>query len=145
MSNWDFRWLRLARFFAWEFSKDPSTQVGAVITKPDGKHMASFGYNGFPSKIKDIPELLHNRDEKYPRIIHADMNAILNADGSLKDCTMYTWPYFPCHDCAKHIIQVGIIRVVSLKALPERWKDSQSMAMTLFEEANVEITRIGEI
>jgi dCMP deaminase len=142
--NWDNRWLKLSRFFALEFSKDPSTKCGAIIIRPDGKHMSSFGYNGFPKLIEDRPEYLDNREEKYQRIIHAELNAILNAGCNLWGCAMYTWPFPPCSECAKHVIQVGIRRVIFPKTFPpelyERW--NIDMTFELFNESHMSINPI---
>ena len=121
-----------------EASKDPSTKVGAVIVSPE-KRFISAGYNGFPQKIKD-DDRLHDRERKYEIIIHGEMNAILFAERSLKDCTIYTYPFMPCPRCASVIIQVGITRVVSYNNVPERWKPMMDMAAELFAEANVGLT-----
>ena len=96
-------------------SKDPSTQVGACIVDGD-KKVVSIGYNGMPRHIHD-EDLTWNKgeglDSKYLYVCHAEMNAILNTrNGSaLKDCTLYV-TLFPCNECAKAIIQVGIKEVV---------------------------------
>ena len=96
-------------------SKDPSTQVGACIVDKDNK-VVSIGYNGMPRHIHD-EDLTWNKgeglDSKYLYVCHAEMNAILNTrNGSaLKDCTLYV-TLFPCNECAKAIIQVGIKEVV---------------------------------
>lgn len=93
-------------------SKDPSTQCGAVIVAPD-KTVVSTGYNGFPRRIHDDPELLHDRDEKLRRMVHAEINAILNNPSRFARCSLYTYPFPPCVHCAAIICQTGIIRVVS--------------------------------
>ena len=98
-------------------SKDPGTQVGACIVNTDNK-IVSTGYNGFPYGCSDDEYPWQRegewRDTKYPYVVHADMNAILNAHGiSLKDATLYVG-LFPCNECAKAIIQSGIREVVYL-------------------------------
>ena len=98
-------------------SKDPSTQVGACIIDED-KKIIGIGYNGFPMGSSDdsMPwdkegEFL---DTKYPYVVHAELNAILNSGGkSLRDATIYVG-LFPCNECAKAIIQSGIREVVYL-------------------------------
>ena len=96
-------------------SKDPNTQVGACIVDGD-KKVVSIGYNGMPRHIHD-EDLTWNKgeglDSKYLYVCHAEMNAILNTrNGSaLKDCTLYV-TLFPCNECTKAIIQVGIKEVV---------------------------------
>jgi len=138
--SWDDFFLKMAELVA-SRSKDPSTKVGAVITDGE-KHLISIGYNGFPQDIEDTPERLNNRDLKYKYIIHADVNAILNATQPVKYGTMYVWPFPPCSNCANIIIQAGIFRVVTKKPTPElaeRWKDSLALTRELFKEAGVEL------
>jgi dCMP deaminase len=139
-NEWDFRWLELTRAFA-QFSKDPSTKVGAVIVN-DKNRMVGHGYNGFPRGIYDDPGLLSNREEKLLRTIHAEHNAILNAESPVEGATLYTWPLPPCMACALVIIQKDIHRVVSPSEYSEKWKDSVAKADALFKEANIEIYRM---
>lgn len=112
IKKWDLRFLDLARHVsAW--SKDPSTKVGVVIADPMFR-VVSLGFNGFPRGMAD-DDRLHDREEKYARIIHGDENAILFANQSLEGCTMYTWPQPPCAHCSALIVQVGISRVITCK------------------------------
>src|SRR5574337_31035 len=92
---WDNFYLRLAQFVS-TASKDPSTKAGAVIVRPNGS-VAGVGFNGFPQRMPDDPELYANRDEKYSRVVHCEINAQLFAtDPSLAGYTLYTWPFAPC-------------------------------------------------
>ena len=101
------------------WSKDPSTKCGAVITHPDHR-VVSVGFNGFPKGTSDDIELYNNRDEKYRRVVHSEKNAILFAKGiDLNDCIMYIVPMPPCSQCAGMIIQSGIKRVVTIEPLLE--------------------------
>jgi len=139
-SKWDERFLTLASVVA-QWSKDPSTKVGAVIA--DGKHVVSLGFNGFPPQIDDNPEWLKDRNEKYPRVIHAEVNAILNAHRSVRRCTLYTVPLSPCPDCAKFIVASGITRVVSkfdpgLSRSPNMAVAIPEWTGRLFQEAGIE-------
>lgn len=134
--KWDYRFLDLAEFIS-SWSKDPSTKVGAVITDLNNR-IISVGYNGFPQDIIDN-ERLTDRDTKYKIIVHGEMNAILFANRSLEQCTLYTYPFMPCPRCASVIIQTGIKRVVSYNNMPDRWKEEFGLSMELFKEANVEI------
>jgi dCMP deaminase len=117
--KWDRRFLSLCRHIS-EWSKDPSTKVGAIIT--DGIKVISLGFNGLPQQIPDYPELLNSREVKYKHIIHAETNAILTAHRNLSGCTIYTFPFLPCTRCASEIVQSGISRVVSIVCQEERWK-----------------------
>ncbi|MFA6042067.1 MAG: dCMP deaminase family protein [Patescibacteria group bacterium] len=111
--SWDECFMQMAHLIA-ERSKDPSTQAGAVIVN-DNKIVVGLGYNGFPRGIKD-DELPWERegamlDTKYAYVVHAEENAVYNANASTKGCTLYT-TLFPCNECAKTIIQNGITEVV---------------------------------
>jgi dCMP deaminase len=91
-------------------SKDPSTQVGACIVSPS-KKVVGLGYNGFPTGINDDDFPWEKHDDydqsKYAYVVHAELNAILNATTSLQGCSIYV-SLFPCNECAKAIIQSGI-------------------------------------
>lgn len=95
-------------------SKDPNSKVGACIVNRENK-IVGVGYNGFPTKSKD-DDFKWDREgaylnTKYPFVVHAELNAILNSTSDLKECTIYVG-LFPCNECAKAIIQSGISRVV---------------------------------
>ena len=120
--KWDFRFMGIARSVA-TWSKDPSTKIGAVIVNAD-RHIVATGYNGFPSGLGDDFRL-EIRDMKYPRIIHAEMNAILQAGRDCIGSTLYMWGMegAPCTNCTKHLIQAGIKRVVAAGPLhPEPFR-----------------------
>jgi len=152
--KWDRDFLALAEWWAKRKSKDPSTQVGCVIVRPD-KTIASMGYNGFPRGIADTHERLHNREAKYPRMVHAEMNAIHAAYERLIDYTLYVWPpavYSPtCDRCASSILQEGIVRVVGMTskfAIPGRdysgrWFDPCKRALEMYNEAGIEVKMYG--
>ena len=136
--KWDQRFLELSKLIA-SWSKDPSTQTGAVIVSPD-RTIISVGYNGFPKGMEDSPELYANREVKYSRIVHCEMNAVLNVDQSVKGCTLYTWPFASCDRCAVHMIQAGITTFVFPKLPKElegRWAESVAKTKAYFEEAGV--------
>lgn len=143
--TWDDRLLGLARYVA-SWSKDPSTKVGAVIGRFD-KTVASVGFNGFPRCVEDTPERLHDRDQKYPRTVHAELNAILHARENVEGCTMYvTRP--PCAQCAAAMIQAGIARLVTPYPSEEflsRWGVSLAFAISMLDEANIDIVWSKEV
>ncbi len=98
-------------------SKDPNTQVGACIVNAD-KKIVGIGYNGLPMGCSDLNFPWGREgdflDTKYPYVVHAELNAILNSSGrNLKNSTIYV-ALFPCNECAKAIIQSGIKKVVYL-------------------------------
>lgn len=127
-------------------SKDPNTQVGAVIVD-ENNVVLGMGYNGWPRGIAtnafpwsrgsgyDKKDFLQT---KYPYVVHAEVNAILNTNQSVKGSKMYC-PVFPCNDCAKVIIQAGIKEVIYEEdKYPE--VDIFVAAKRLFEAANVKYT-----
>jgi len=132
--NWDHRFLVLAKLVG-SWSKDPSTQVGAVIVDENNR-IVSVGYNGFPQNIKD-DDRLYNRETKYKIVVHGEINAILFANRSLSGCILYTIPFEPCPRCAGLIIQSGIKRVVSPKNTIDRWEEDFKITRQLFKEANI--------
>ena len=108
-------------------SKDPATQVGACIVNED-KKIIGIGYNGFPNGISDSDFPWGKTDEnplnnKYPYVVHAEPNAILNSTTSLKGATLYV-TLFPCNECTKLIIQSGIKHIVYLN---NKYKDTDSI------------------
>ena len=135
--KWNTRMLALAELVA-GWSKDPSTQVGAVIA--DGSNrIVSQGYNGLPRGVSDDPAVLADRDEKLRRTIHAEINAVLFAGRSVAGCTIYvTHP--PCARCAAVLIQSGIARVVHAdRALRPDWAADLASARAMFVEAGVRV------
>ena len=112
--SWDEYFMGLAHLSSMR-SKDPSTQVGAVIVD-DMHRVVSIGYNGLPFGCSD-DDFPWNREgngmlnTKYAFVVHAELNAILNSKRNLENCTIYD-SLFPCNECAKAIIQSGIKRIV---------------------------------
>lgn len=139
--KWDNRFIDLAKLVG-SWSKDPSTQVGAVIVDNNNR-IISVGYNGFPQGIID-DERLDNRETKYKIIVHGEINAILFANKSVEGCTLYTIPFEPCPRCASLIIQSGIKRVVSYKNTNDRWEEDFLITRQLFKEANIKLDYIDE-
>lgn len=143
LNKWHKRYIELACTIA-RWSRDPSTQCGAVIIGKSGQ-VLSQGYNGFARGMDDSDELYNNRETKYDRIVHAEMNAIYNASRtgvSLEGATAYIHGLPCCHECAKAMIQVGIKEVVMGEASNIRWNDSCGKGMDYLNEANVKITYI---
>ena len=111
--SWDTYFMGVALLSSYR-SKDPSTKVGACIVN-EQKRIIGIGYNGFPYGCSD-DEFPWSRDGeyldcKYPYVVHAEPNAILNSTTSLQGATIYV-TLFPCNECAKLIIQSGIKEIV---------------------------------
>ena len=141
MNKWDQRYLALAKEVS-TWTKDPSTQVGAV-TVGTKKEVLSQGFNGFPRGIKDSDERYNDRETKYKLVVHAEMNAIYNATysgTSLDGATLYVYGLPICSECAKGIIQVGIKKVVVEKSKElDNWNESVQLSKKMFDEAGVEL------
>jgi dCMP deaminase len=122
--KWDTRFLKLAKEIS-TWSKDPSTQVGAIAVKD--RRILSTGYNGFPRGISDAPSWYNHKETKYKYVVHAEMNCIYNATESgvsLSGSTLYVYPLPVCPECAKGVIQTGVKRVVmALGNDKEKWND----------------------
>lgn len=138
--KWYTRFLEMAKLVS-TWSKDPSTQVGAVIVRPD-KTVASVGFNGLPKKIHDAKAWLNNKDIKYKVIKHAEENAILFAKENLSGYSICVYPLPCCASCAGDIIQSGITQVIC-HVTPEnrsRMDDPNfgfDLAKDMFEQAGV--------
>lgn len=137
LNSWDLFYLKMCVFVS-QKSRDPSTKVGAVIVRPD-KTLASIGFNGFPRGVRDLAERYNSRDEKYPRIVHAEMNVILNAREPLRGYTLYVTPISPCNTCAGAIIQSGITKVIAVMgdSAQQTWTTQSKLSEEMFEEAAV--------
>ena len=112
--NWDEYFMGVAMLAA-RRSKDPNTQVGACIVSPENI-IVSTGYNGMPKGCSDdeYPWERDGEETKYPYVVHAELNAILNASGRDLRGSRISVALFPCNECAKAIIQSGIKEVVYL-------------------------------
>lgn len=148
MKKWDIRYMKLAQEVS-TWSKDPSSQIGAVAIAPTGQ-VLSQGYNGFPRGISDQIERYTNREIKYDFIVHAEMNCIYNASFngvSLKGSTIYVYGLPICNECAKGIIQVGASKVVTntFNSEGDRWYHSCHKGEDILQEAGVEYYYLGDL
>ena len=128
-------------------SKDRNTQVGAIALD-DNNNIVSTGYNGFPRGVNDDVEERHQRPEKYRWTSHAEENLVAQAaymGKSLKGCTILVSSLFACETCARMIIQSGIKKIIAPHVDEGNWKDSNSVAVTMFKEAGVEIVFSEEL
>mgnify|MGYP004516637265 FL=1 len=146
--NWDEYFMGVALLAA-QRSKDPNTQVGACIVSGENSCygsnvIISTGYNGFPIGCSD-DEYPWEREgsineTKYPFVVHAELNAILNAHGkSLLGTKIYV-ALFPCNECAKAIIQAGIKEVIYLS---DKYHDSDGSKASrrMLTSAGVKLSR----
>jgi dCMP deaminase len=143
MSKWDARLFQLCRLVA-TWSEDQRRQVGAVIAGT-ANEVRAIGYNGLPRGVSSEVEIRHSSEEgeKYYWFEHAERNAIYNAVRagiSTAGCRLYV-SLFPCADCARGIIQSGIVQVNTFRR-PEtdaNFDRSFNVALTMLEEADIEL------
>ena len=147
-AKWDLRFLELAKHVA-SWSLDPSTKVGAVVVD-EFLTVKGMGYNGFPRGVQDTPERYQDRQTKYQFVVHAEVNALINANSSVRGCTLYVWPTLmippACPECCKSIIQHGINRIVCYNTpTTGRWQDMAEISQTMLTEAELVISMIDPI
>lgn len=141
--SWINKYLNQAEFIANNYSKDPSTKVGAVIVSKNNS-ILSQGWNGFARGVKDYEFRLNDRAIKYTLIVHGEANAIYNASRegiSLLDSSIYLYALPPCSHCANAIVQCGIKNVyIRLKEDLDmkRWEESWALSKLIFDEAGVD-------
>ncbi len=157
--TWDDVFMKMADAVA-ERSKDPSTQVGAVLVSPDHRQVA-IGYNGFPPSVPDVEDVLNKfRDfdsgprahehitvplggglSKYDVIVHAEKNALANCHVRPEEWTLYITAQ-PCMECAKDIAAAGITRVVCRRQTGKQ-NLGYEKALSILNLANVRVDLVG--
>lgn len=145
--KWHKRFMSMAEMIA-DWSKDPSSKIGCVAVN-DERRILATGYNGFPKGIEDTPERLNDRPTKHSLVVHAEMNALMNAlysGVSLKGSTMYVHGLPICPDCTKCVIQAGVKEVVipTDKTDKGEWqKVWEEKSLPMFKESGVQVTVLG--
>lgn len=140
--KWDIRFMDIAKLVS-TWSKDPSSKIGALLVRD--RRILATGYNGFPKGIAD-DNRLNVREEKYPLVVHAEMNVLMNAlevGVAAKGATLYVCGLPVCSECAKNIIQAGIRNVVIADVYEcpredwvRKWHEESN---PIFKEARCEI------
>ncbi|MGF1715953.1 dCMP deaminase family protein [Photobacterium chitinilyticum] len=137
ISKWAVRFFQMAELVG-SWSKDPSTQVGAVITH--GNRIVSVGFNGYPHGISDSADI-DDREMKLLKTLHAEENAILFAKRDLAGSDIWV-THFPCPNCAAKIIQTGISAVHCPEQTEDflsRWGDKIKVSQDMFIQAGVTV------
>ncbi len=143
--SWDQYFLGISKLSALR-SKDPNTKVGACIVSDDNR-IVGVGYNGLPYGCEDDAFPWENKGSfcqtKYPYVVHAELNAILNSVKSLKGCRLYV-SLFPCNECAKAIIQSGIKEVIYSD---DKYKDTDIVIASkrMLDAAKVSYRQIQDV
>lgn len=144
--SWDEFFMGVA-ILASERSKDPNTQVGACIVSADNR-ILSVGYNGTPNGFEDIYFPWDREGDelntKYLYVVHAERNAILNYRGDIKDfegAKLYV-TMFPCNECAKEVIQVGIKDIIYLD---DKYANTNGVIASkrMLDVCNVKYSKLG--
>lgn len=144
--SWDDYFMGVACLSA-KRSKDPNTKVGACIVNGK-KRIIGIGYNGLPCGCNDLDfpwtndKNLDELDTKYPYVVHAEPNAILNSTEKLDGSTLYV-TLFPCNECAKLIIQSGIKKIIFME---DKYKDTPGniASRRMFDACNVIYEKLGK-
>lgn len=118
-------------------SKDPNTQVGAVLID-NNNHICGTGYNGMPNGTTDEKHWGKSEvdpwNNKYNFVVHAELNCILNSRNT-RGATLYV-TLFPCNECAKAIVQVGIQKVIYSKIRPGT---NEEISRYILQNGNVQV------
>ena len=125
--KWIKRYFEIARTVS-TWSKDPSSKIGAVIIGDNGQ-IISQGYNGFPRGVNDAEERYNNRELKYKMVVHAELNAILNAlynGSSVKGASIFV-----------HGFGIKAVYIDSLR--DGIWLNMWEISQKMFNEANIEV------
>jgi dCMP deaminase len=149
--KWHRFYLGLAKYYS-TASKDPSTQVGAVVVTPYNR-VVGLGYNGFGPGINDDKSRYNNRELKYKLVTHAEVNACTSAGDKARGSILYVYPSFAqppiCNECCKVAIAMGIATIVGFVANADdpralRWIESIQLARTMCDEAGINYIGLQE-
>ena len=136
MSKWSDRFLSLASSIA-QWSKDPSTQVGAVAVS-DNKQILETGYNGLPRGVRDVDARM-DRPQKYLWTAHAEENLVAHAARErLEGSTVYV-THMCCANCTRMLINAGVKKIVVGPGTTSMPNEQFEVAKTMIEEAGINL------
>lgn len=138
-ARWERRFLEMCQLLA-SWSKDPSTKVGAVIVDRQ-RVVLGVGYNGFPRGVVDDPAHYDEKLVKYRLIVHAEANAVLNANSSVRGSILITTK-FPCSECAKLLVQSGVTDVFAPHPSAGHWADDAEFSRRMFAQTGVMVHEV---
>lgn len=142
-------WLRSCFDLAKTFSTCSKRQYFAVVLMSNGR-VAGVGYNGSP------PGIAHCADGACPRLVlnspggstydnciaqHAEANALLWSDPSLRSGGTLIVNGPPCFGCAKQIASAGIARVVFAD---DKTYEDRFRSFNLLTSAGIELVAVDE-
>ena len=143
----DKSFLKIAYGIAADLSPDPSTQNGAILIR-GASIVVAQGANCFPRGVEVTEERLE-RPLKYSFICHAERDVIYAAArrGVKTDGLVMYCPWYACTDCARAIIQAGIVEVIGHRTIldktPDRWKETIDIALGMLDDAGVKHSFVG--
>lgn len=134
------KYYELAKFQASLFSKDPNTKVASILLAHDSFQILSTGFNGIARGLAETPERWE-RPTKYKWVVHAELNAIVNAarSGTSIEGAICVVTMFPCVECCKAIIQAGIDTVVAPAPDLSKERYEWATSIEMFREAGVTV------
>ncbi|MBT5188204.1 MAG: dCMP deaminase family protein [Kordiimonadaceae bacterium] len=133
--SWDECFMTMAETVSMR-SKDMTTKVGVIIVSEEKNHVA-IGYNGFPTGMSENQS---RWDNKSSYVVHAELNAVINAKTDISGWTVYT-TMFPCTECTKMLLQTGVSRVVYKDRSSASVEDSWKFSKVLLEEMGISVER----
>lgn len=143
------KFYQLATFQAIIFSKDPAKKVCALFIAPETYQILSAGYNGMPRGIDEKIESRWERPIKYKYVVHAETNGIYNSslNGVSLNNSICVVTMFPCSNCAKALIQVGVKKIITNEPNldHERWGEDFKYSLELLNEVHMEMIYINNI
>lgn len=150
--KWMLRFCLLADHIA-QWSKDTSTKVGCVLVQPETRVILSTGFNGLPRGVLES-DFRTTRPIKYLFNEHAERNAVYNAARHGVP-TLGCWAFLNinpdsiCTDCARALIQAGVVRVYGLPRTAQAdghtgWRDNCTHAQAMLCEAGVGMEVVHE-
>lgn len=116
-SRYDAAYIDIAHVVA-SLSHDEKIKVGSIIVR-DGQ-ILSQGWNGMPSGMDNATR--HHTGVTKAEVLHSETNALMKLakhGGGSNGATIYC-THSPCMDCAKLLLQAGIIRIVYSHCYDER-------------------------
>ena len=142
--EWDARFYGMAKFVEAHFSKDPHRKVGAILVSADRRSI-SLGYNGFPRGTPDVKAHLLDEEVRQARMVHGELNAILQADFDRLGSTLYATK-FPCNVCAGVIANSRVARLVAPRPNydSQTWGKAYRAAWQIVQAAEVEYVEMRE-
>jgi dCMP deaminase len=150
--TWDELFMRHVYLIASK-SKDPRTRIGAVLVRE--KRIISEGYNGICQGVVDNLPDRSERPEKYFFYEHAERNSVYGCAKfgiSTQGTTLYT-PGIPCYDCARAVIQAGIVEIklhsqwaeYEKQIYREKWEEGFKRSYQMLKEAGVKVDYVNSV